>query len=179
MIWPPRLDPAHCRHQDRARAGFAPVNQVRGTQAVFNEGRHCWPDACRGLSLRLLFVMDTVSTANARAFMIFFRVAGRFHMSTPQPADEFSKGMQTIERAIVEGVLKTGRHISTTDLRWYRGHALMPRPNMIDLQLRIGNRAAGGIFSRDEIEDAADRVDRAQTLRTIQRIIDEASGFPR
>jgi len=99
-------------------------------------------------------------------------------MSTPQPADDFSKGMQTIERAIIEGVRKAGRHVTTADLTWYRGRAVMPRPEMIDLQLRVGNRAAVGIFSREEIEDAADRVDHPETLRTILRIIAEASQLP-
>jgi hypothetical protein len=96
-----------------------------------------------------------------------------------QPEDDFSKGMQTIERAIIEGVWTAGRHLTTADFTWHRGHAAVPRPDMTDLQVRIGRRAAVGIFSREEVEDAADRVDRPETLQTIQRIIAEAGQLGR
>jgi len=96
-----------------------------------------------------------------------------------QPKDDFSKGIQTIERAIIEGVRTVGRHLTTADFTWQRGHAVVPGPDMTDLQVRIGRRAAVGIFSREEIEDAADRVDRPETLLKIQRIIAEASQLPR
>jgi hypothetical protein len=95
-----------------------------------------------------------------------------------QPEDDFSKGMQTIERAIIEGVWKVGRHITTADFTWHRGQAVVPRPDMTDVRLIIGRRAVVGIFSREEVEDSADRVYRAQTLRTIQRMIAEASKLP-
>jgi hypothetical protein len=82
--------------------------------------------------------------------------------------------MQTIERSIIEGVWKVGRHVTNADFFWHRGQAVMPRPEMIDLRVRLGRREAVGIFSREEIEDSADHVDRPETLRTIQRIISEA-----
>jgi hypothetical protein len=100
-------------------------------------------------------------------------------MSGMQPADDFSKGMQTIERLIIEGVWAAGRNLTTADFTWHRGQVVAPRPGMTDLQVRIGHRAVVGIFSREEIEDSADRVDRAETLRTIQRIISEASQSQR
>jgi hypothetical protein len=95
-----------------------------------------------------------------------------------QPEDDFSKGMQTIERAIIDGVWKAGRHVTTADFTWHRGRAVMPRPDITDLQLIIGRRAVFGIFSRQEIEDSAYRVYRAETLQTIQRMIAEASQLP-
>jgi hypothetical protein len=55
----------------------------------------------------------------------------------------------------------------------------MPRPEAIDLRVRFGRRAAMGIFSREEIEDSAERVERPGTLRTIQRIMAEAVQMPR
>jgi hypothetical protein len=100
-------------------------------------------------------------------------------MSGMQPADDFSKGMQTIERAIIDGVWPAGRNLTTADFTWHRGQPMVPRPDMTDLQVRIGRRAVVGIFSRAEIEDSADRVDRPETLRTIQRIISEASQLQR
>jgi hypothetical protein len=100
-------------------------------------------------------------------------------MSGMQPADDFSKGMQTIERAIIDGVWAAGRNLTTADFTWHRGQAVVPRPDMTDLQVRIGRRALVGIFSMAEIEDSADRVDRPETLRTIQRIISEASQLQR
>jgi hypothetical protein len=96
-----------------------------------------------------------------------------------QPEDDFSKGMQTIERAIIEAVWTAGRHLTPADFTWHRGHAVVPRPDMTDLQVRIGRRAVVGIFSREEIEDAADRIDRPETLETIQRIIFEAGELRR
>ena len=92
-----------------------------------------------------------------------------------QPEDDFSKGMRTIEGAIIEGVWKVGRHLTPADFTWHRGQAVVPRPDMTDLRVRIGHRAVVGIFSREEIEDSADRVDRAETLKTIQRMIAQAS----
>ena len=91
-----------------------------------------------------------------------------------QPEDDFSRGMQTIERAIIEGARSSGRHLTTGDFTWHRG-----RVEMTDLEVRLGRRAVVGIFSREEIEDAADHVDRPETLKTIQRIIAEAGQLPR
>jgi len=93
-----------------------------------------------------------------------------------QPEHNFSKGMQTIERAIIEGVRALGRHITATDFTWHRGRV---EPDMTDLQVRLGRRAVVGIFSGEEIEDAANGVDRAETVRTIQRILAEAGQLPR
>jgi len=92
-------------------------------------------------------------------------------MSSTEPADDFSKGMHTIERAITEGVWAAGRHLTPGDFTW---QVVVPRPNMTDLRVRIGRRAVVGTFSREEIEDSADRVLRPETLRTIRRIITEA-----
>jgi hypothetical protein len=99
-------------------------------------------------------------------------------MSSLPPADNYSRGMQTIGSAIIEGVRAVGRLVTTADLEWCRGQTLMPRPKMIDLQLRVGNRATVGIFSREEIEDAAYRISSPQTLQTIQRMITEAAQLP-
>jgi hypothetical protein len=52
-------------------------------------------------------------------------------------------------------------------------------PDMTDVEVRIGRRAVVGIFGRGEIEDAADRTDRSETLKTIQRIIAEAGQLLR
>ena len=101
-------------------------------------------------------------------------VPGR-QMSSMQSEDDFAKGMRTIERAIIDGVWKVGRNLTTADFTWHRGQAVVPRPDMTDLRVRIGHRAVVGIFSREEIENSADRVDRAETLQTIERIIREAS----
>jgi hypothetical protein len=86
--------------------------------------------------------------------------------------------MEAIERAIIEGLEAVGQHVTSADLKWYSGQPLLPRPSMIDLLLRIGDRIAIGIFSREEIEDAAFRVSRPETLRTVQRIIIEAGQLP-
>jgi hypothetical protein len=93
-----------------------------------------------------------------------------------RPADDYSKGMRTIERVIIEGVRKLGRHLTAADFTWNRGRVA---PDMTDVEARIGRRAVVGVFSREEIEDSADRVDRPETLRTIQRIIAEAYQMPR
>jgi hypothetical protein len=89
---------------------------------------------------------------------------------------EFSKGIQTIERAITEGVTKIGRRLTSADFTWHHGRVA---PDMTDLEVRIGRRAVVGIFGRAEIEDSADRADFAETLQTVQRIIAEAAQLPR
>ena len=93
-----------------------------------------------------------------------------------RPADDYSKGMQTIERAIIEGVWNVGRHVTAADFTWHAGRVA---PDTTHVEVRIGRRAVVGIFSREEIEDAADHVDRPETLKTIQRIIAEAGQLPR
>jgi len=100
-------------------------------------------------------------------------------MSRIEPSDDFSKGMRTIERMITEGAWAAGRSLATADFKWNRGWAVIPPPEMIDLQVRIGRRAVVGTFSRKDIEASADRVDRPEALRTIQRIIAEASQMRR
>jgi hypothetical protein len=93
-----------------------------------------------------------------------------------QAEDGFSKGMQTIERAIIEGVRAVGRHIIAADFTWHRDRV---GPAMTDVEVRLRGRAVVGIFSREEIEDAADHIDRPETVQTIQRIIAEAGQLPR
>ena len=81
--------------------------------------------------------------------------------------------MQAIEQAIIEGVWKVGRHITSSDFTWHHDRVM---PDMTDLEVRLGRRAVVGVFSREEIENA---VDRPETLKTIQRVIDEAGKLPR
>jgi len=126
------------------------------------------------------------SLARSRGCLTCTHFLGRFYaehldakVSSMQSEDDFSKGMQTIERLIIEGVWAAGRNLTTADFTWHRGQAVMPRPEAIDLRVRLGRRAAIGIFSREEIEDSAERVERPGTLRTIQRIIAEAGQMPR
>jgi len=96
-----------------------------------------------------------------------------------EPADDFSRGMQTIERAITEGVWRMGRNVTSADFFWHRGRAIVPRPESIDLRVRLGRREAVGVFSREEIEDSADSVARSDTLLKIQQIIAEAGQSSR
>ena len=100
-------------------------------------------------------------------------------MTGMQPEDDVSKGMQTIELAIIDGVWATGRHLTTADFKWHRVRSVLLRPGKTNLQVRIGHRTIVGVFGTKEIEDSADRVDRPETRRTIQRIISEASRLPR
>jgi hypothetical protein len=100
-------------------------------------------------------------------------------MTGMQPEDDVSKGMQTIELAIIDGVLATGRHLTTADFKWHRVGSVLLRPGKTNLQVRIGHRTIVGVFGTKEIEDSADRVDRPETRRTMQRIIDEANRFTR
>jgi hypothetical protein len=92
---------------------------------------------------------------------------------------EVRRGCRPSSAWIIEGVWAAGRNLTTTDFTWHRGRAVMPRPEAIDLRVQLGRRAAIGIFSREEIDDSAERVERPGTLRTIQRIIAEAGQMPR
>jgi hypothetical protein len=97
-------------------------------------------------------------------------------MSTPQPADNYSRGIQTVERAIIGGVWKMGRHLTTADFTSHHGPVM---PGMSELQVRLGRRVVFGMFTRKEIEDATDRVHRPATLKTIERLIAEAGQLRR
>jgi len=94
------------------------------------------------------------------------------------PADNYSKGIQTIERVIIQGMSKIGRHVTAANFTWNHGRVAVVI-DMTDVEIRIGLRAVVGIFSMEEIEDAASLVSRPETLRTVQRIVDEAGRLPR
>lgn len=97
-------------------------------------------------------------------------------LSTTLPASMFQLGVQTIERAIIEGAWAVGRHITRADFTWRHGRLM---PNMTRVEVRIGRRATVGVFTWEEIGDAVSGVDRPETLRAIQRIVSETSQMRR
>jgi hypothetical protein len=88
-------------------------------------------------------------------------------------ADNYSKGMLTIERVIIQGMSTIGRHVTAANFTWNHGQVAVV-VDMTDLEVRFGRGAVVGIFSMEEIEDAAFLVNRPETLKTIQRIITDA-----
>ena len=95
-----------------------------------------------------------------------------------QATDNFSRGLRTIERAIMDGLKAVGK-IAAADFTWGRSPALMLRPETVKLHLRIGSRAVVGKFTREEIEESSDCVCGVEAIWTIERIVSEASRLLR
>jgi hypothetical protein len=95
-----------------------------------------------------------------------------------QAPDDFSNGLRTIERAIMDGVEAAGG-IAAAEFSWSRGPASMRRPETVRLHLRIGSRAVVGKFSREEIEDSSDCVSGVEAIWTVERIVSELNRLLR
>ncbi len=95
-----------------------------------------------------------------------------------QAPDDFSNGLRTIERAIMDGVKAAGG-IAAAEFSWSRGPASMRRPETVRLHLRIGSRAVVGKFSREEIEDSSDCVSGVEAIWTVERIVSEVNRLLR
>jgi len=92
-------------------------------------------------------------------------------MDTANSSLRFIEGLRNIELAIIHGVRSGGLDIAAKNFTWHRGKALLPQPSVVRLELRIGVNTVTDTFSREEVEDAWQRVDRPDTQRKIQQII--------
>jgi hypothetical protein len=92
-------------------------------------------------------------------------------MNIAKSSEQFLKGLQNIERSIIDGVRKAGRDCSAQNFKWHRGKELVPPPMAVELELRAGKNTVADSFSREEVEDSRERVDRPDTWQKIRRII--------
>jgi hypothetical protein len=92
-------------------------------------------------------------------------------MNTTKSPDEFLKGLQNIERAIIDGVRAAGRDIDARNVTWHRGKELVPPPMAVELELRAGKNTIADSFSSEEVKDSWERVTRPDTWQKILRII--------
>ncbi|SPJ17444.1 hypothetical protein SBBP2_3090008 [Burkholderiales bacterium] len=95
-------------------------------------------------------------------------------MNIAKSSEQFMKGLQNIERAIIDGVQSGGRGISAKNFTWHRGKDLLPPPSVVELELLARPNTVSDSFSRDEIEESWERVNRPDTQQKIRRIIDAA-----
>jgi hypothetical protein len=92
-------------------------------------------------------------------------------MNIAKSSDQFLKGLQNIERAIIDGVRAAGRDCHAQNFTWHRAKHLIPPPMAGELELRAGKNTVADSFSREEVEDSWERVERADTWQKIRRII--------
>ncbi len=93
-------------------------------------------------------------------------------MNIAKPSDQFLKGLQNIERAIIDGVRKAGRDCNAQNFMWHRGKELIPPPiGAVELELRAVENTVADSFSSEEIKDSWERVSRPDTRQKFRRIV--------
>jgi hypothetical protein len=83
-------------------------------------------------------------------------------------------GMQHIERAIIEQVRARNGEITAANFRWNNGAPFVPLPpDVIPMHVRLGSRQARVAWSRTQIEDSWERLDRWEVRQEIERVVNE------
>jgi hypothetical protein len=94
-------------------------------------------------------------------------------MATQSNSDEFFAGMKTVVRDI-----ETGVGAEPVDVRWQYGELVKGSdiPESVRLVVKTTRGTWEGAMSREQLEDSATRVDRADVHQLIRVIVDRLSG---
>ena len=89
---------------------------------------------------------------------------------------QYRDGLQVIERAIIAGVAEGGGQLGTHNFRWNHGIAFVPGhpPSAVLPEVLVpGRPAVEETFSREEVEDTWNRLDRFDVRSRVERIIEQ------
>ena len=94
-------------------------------------------------------------------------------MATQSNSDEFFAGMKTVLRGIEAGV-----GAEAVEARWQYGELVKGNgvPESVKLVVKTTRGAWEGAMSREQLEDSATRVDRADVHQLIRVIVDRLTG---
>jgi hypothetical protein len=81
--------------------------------------------------------------------------------------EQFTEGLQAIEREIITQVGEAGGEIGTSNFRWYGGKEPFPPPHAIELKIITLGRTVTTTFSRAEVEDSWHRLDRSTRVHDL------------
>jgi len=92
-------------------------------------------------------------------------------MNIARTVDGFVEGMQNIERDILKEMRAAGITITTSDLQWNHGQAVLPIPESLLLEINAQGRTASAAMSREQIEDSYERVERIDVVLAIKSLV--------
>jgi len=82
---------------------------------------------------------------------------------------KFTAGLHNVERYIREAVLKAnGGDAAPPTFCWHRGKKWLLTPSSIDLEVSLNLHRVTLHFTREEIEEACQKVTREDTINTIE-----------
>jgi hypothetical protein len=87
--------------------------------------------------------------------------------------EQFTEGLEAIEREIINQIGEAGGEIATSAFRWYGGKRPFPPPRAIGLEIITPCRIITTTFSRAEVEDCWDRLDRSDVLGKVHDLVQE------
>lgn len=81
-------------------------------------------------------------------------------------------GMQKVEHEIIDQVRALGGKIDSKNFSWNHGRSLAELPSSaVHMEVRVGSRQAAVDWSRLQLEDSWDRVDRSDVRAEIEHIV--------
>ena len=76
-------------------------------------------------------------------------------------SDQFALGVQQIERGIIAKAKERGLAITAMSFTWNQGRKLLPPPDRIRLDIKLGEgKSARAVFSREQVEESFARINR-------------------
>jgi hypothetical protein len=87
--------------------------------------------------------------------------------------EQFTEGLQAIEREIINQLGEAGGEIATSDFRWYGGKEPFPPPRAIELKIITLGRTVTTTFSREEVEGSWDRLARSNVRVKVHDLVEE------
>jgi hypothetical protein len=92
-------------------------------------------------------------------------------MNIPNSAGQYIGGMQRIERAIIEGSKASGVTIDPRNIQWNGGKEFLSLPWSIELVISAGAKSAKAVWSREQVVDSWERLDRADVRACVRQVV--------
>jgi hypothetical protein len=95
-------------------------------------------------------------------------------MKMAESLSQAVKGMQKIEREIIDQVRGRGAALEASHFSWNNGRQLAELPkDLVHMDVRAKNVRVTADWSRTQLEDSCDRIDRMDVRQEIDRIVEE------
>lgn len=94
-------------------------------------------------------------------------------MSIVDSTEQFIRGLQNIERAIIEGLHKSGIHASADNFQWHRGKEFVPPPMAIGLEIKVNDKTSNSVLSREQVEDSWNQINRADVKALVKGMVSD------
>jgi hypothetical protein len=92
-------------------------------------------------------------------------------MNIAESTSQFINGLQNIERAIIERQRESGVQANANNFQWHRGKGVVPPPMAIELEIRVQNKTANAVLSREQVEDSWERINRPDVMAIVKALV--------